>query len=228
MIAGTGGAFQAVLENSSLNNNVRNAIRAVLTGGSTTGMLTATNMTGTGSGEHGIFLSVAGGAILNTSTLTGVDVSNSGQLGNAGLADAVNIDVSGIDVSGMGSQATVNLINVLGMNTLGNTTQESGLRQVVATGGQLTTVVSGSNFSFNQISGINTRLRNAGTIVNLTVTGTTVNGGATSAPNADGFLFDNDSGNFTANVTTSSFNNSGRNAIRGLGGAPSEIGRAHV
>jgi hypothetical protein len=223
LIAGTGGAFQAVLENSSLNNNVRNAIRAVLTGGSTTGMLTATNMTGTGSGEHGIFLSVAGGAILNTSTLTGVDVSNSGQLGNAGLADAVNIDVSGIDVSGMGSQATVNLINVLGMNTLGNTTQESGLRQVVATGGQLTTVVSGSNFSFNQISGINTRLRNAGTIVNLTVTGTTVNGGATSAPNADGFLFDNDSGNFTANVTTSSFNNSGRNAIRGLGGAPSAV-----
>jgi hypothetical protein len=207
IVAETGGAFQAVLENSSLNLNDRNAIRAVLIGGST-GMLTVTNTTGTGSGQHGIFLSLTGGSILNTSTLTGVDVSNSGRrLVSADLRDAVNIVVSG-----MGSVATVNLTNVTGVNTVGNTSQFNGLRQIINLNGRLTTVVSGSNFSLNQMNGIITQARSAGN-ADLTVTGTTANGNL-----VDGFLFDNDAGIFTANVTTSSFNSNGQNAIRGISG----------
>ena len=210
-----GGDYQAVVQNSSLNNNDRNAIRSVLTDNST-GMLTVTNTTGTGSGEHGIFLNALSGSVLNTTTLTGVNVSNSGQ--GAGVAnDGVNIDVSG-----MGSAATVNLTNVTAVNTLGNMTQENGLRLLVADGGMLTSVVSGINFSANQVSGISTRVRNALSTANLTVSGTTADG-STMAPNADGFVFDNDNGILTATVTTSSFNNSGRNAIRGLGGLPSGV-----
>ncbi|MBT6154211.1 MAG: hypothetical protein HOK71_16330 [Planctomycetaceae bacterium] len=204
-VSGTGSSFQGILNNNTFNNNTRNAIRTVLTGGST-GFLTVANTTGTGSGEHGLFLSITD-STLTPSTFTTVDVSNSGQQLNAGLRDGVNIDASN-------SNATINLTSITGVNTLGNTTQENGLRQVIDGGSTVTTVVDSSNFSSNQISGISTQVRDAGTTSNLTVTGTTANGNV-----LDGFLFDIDNGNFNANVTTSSFNNSGRNAIRAIGGA---------
>ncbi len=205
IVSGTGSAFQAILQNNTLDNNTRNAIRSVLTGGST-GVMTVANTTGTGSGEHGIFL-IATDSTLSPSTFTTVNVSNSGQQGTAGLADGVNIDATN-------SNATINLTGITGINTLGNTTQENGLRQVIDGNSMVTTVVNSSNFSSNQISGISTQVRGAGTTSNLTVADTIANSNV-----LDGFLFDIDNGNFTANVTTSSFNNSGRNAIRAIGGA---------
>jgi Inverse autotransporter, beta-domain len=200
----TGGSFVANLSNSSLQFNGRNAIRAILAGGST-GTLNATDIMALSSGEHGVFVSVTD-STLNPSTFLRVDASNSGQLLSVGLRDAFNFDVSN-------STATVSIVDSTGINTGGGMTQENGLRLISDLGSVLTTTVSGGNFSNNAVSAINVRVRDAGTNSMLTVSNTLGNNSG-----VDGFFYDVTGGSFTAMVTGSSFNSSGRNAIRAIGG----------
>jgi hypothetical protein len=212
--ADTGGSFTAVVSNSNLSGNTRNAIRTLLAGGST-GSLNVTNTVSTFSGEHGIFIS-ATGATLNPSIFTTVDASNSGQQGFGGLADGFHFDITN-------SMATVNLNSVTSGN-FGGITQENGLRQIVDMGGTLVTTVTGSNFLLNQLDGMSTQVRDAGTAATLNMSGST-----SSFNVRDGFLYDVTAGSFTSNVTTSSFVSNGRNGIRAIGGAaPAAVATTNV
>ncbi|MCH8242429.1 MAG: hypothetical protein IH897_07455, partial [Planctomycetes bacterium] len=124
----------------------------------------------------------------------------------SGLADAFNVDITN-------ATAIVNLNNVTGSNTV-LMRQENGLRQIVDSGGTLTTTVTNSIFSSNQFDGVFTQLRDAGTVANLTMSGTTINANV-----RDGFSYDVTQGTFTAGVTTSTFDGNLRNGIRSVGAA---------
>jgi len=199
-----GGSFVANVSNSSFQFNSRNAIRTVLADGSM-GTLNLTDVLALSSGEHGVFVSVTD-SNLNPSTFLRVDASNSGQLLAAGLRDAFHIDASN-------STVTVSILDSTGVNTGGGMTQENGVRLISDLGSILTTTLSGGNFSNNAVSAINVRVRDAGTNSMLTVSNVLGNNSG-----VDGFFYDVTGGSFTAMVTGSSFNSSGRNAIRAIGG----------
>ncbi len=200
----TGGSFTGIVSNTNLSNNGRNAIRAVLAGGSV-GSLVMTDVVGNGSGEHGMFIS-ATDSTLTPSTFLCTTLNNSGQDGTDGLADAFNFDITN-------SQASVTIVDSVGTNIGGGLTQENGLRFRVDMAGSLTTTVIGSNFSDNRISAFNATVRDMGTTAILNINNT-----LGDRSRMDGFFFDIAAGTFTANVNNASFNQSGRNAIRAIGG----------
>ena len=201
-----GGNITATVTNSSFIGNTRNAIRQVLDGGSTV-TVTASDIIARNSGQHGVFFNVLGGSTLNA-TYSRITATNNGQTMMALLRDGFNIEVSGANSSG-----NLTITDSTSRNTAG-TTQHNGLRTLVSSTGSLVVVVNGTNdFSNNAVSAFNSVVTDAGSTSTLTVSGTNGNNSG-----MDGFFYNINGGAFTANVTNSSFNSSGRNAIRAIGG----------
>lgn len=202
-----GGNITANVTSSSFVGNTRNAIRQVLDGGSTM-TVTASDIIANNSGQHGVFTNVLGGSTY-TGTFTRITATNNGQSMLALLRDGFNIEVSG-----GGSSGNMTITDSTSRNTGGGTAQQNGLRTSVSSTGSLMVVVNGTNnFSNNAVSAFNSAVTDAGSTSTLTVTGTTAN-----SSGVDGFFYNINGGSFTANVTNSSFDSSGRNAIRAIGG----------